>query len=119
MRLSTTTWDWCLRAYLQYQLSFVDNPLRLPDTAQAYLEESSMSTSLRLGVLTPSSNTALEPLTSAIVQTLPDASVHFSRFKVTEIALARTALEQFDEEKILAAAELLADARVDVIGWSG
>jgi maleate isomerase len=70
-------------------------------------------------VLTPSSNTALEPLTSAILAGLPDASAHFSRFKVTEIALDARALGQFDDSKILAAAELLADARVDVIGWSG
>jgi len=72
-----------------------------------------------LGVLTPSSNTALEPLTSAIVAGLPGASVHFSRFKVTEIALDDRALGQFDDSKILAAAELLADAKVDAIGWSG
>jgi maleate isomerase len=38
---------------------------------------------------------------------------------VTEIALSDAALGQFDDSKILAAAELLADARVDVIGWSG
>jgi maleate isomerase len=74
---------------------------------------------IRLGVLTPSSNTALEPLTSAISATLPDCSAHFSRFKVTEIALSDVALGQFDDSKILAAAELLADAKVDVIGWSG
>lgn len=74
---------------------------------------------LRLGVLTPSSNTALEPLTSAIVATLPGCSAHFARFKVTEIALSEQALGQFDDSKILAAAELLADAKVDAIGWSG
>jgi maleate isomerase len=74
---------------------------------------------LRLGVLTPSSNTALEPLTSAIVSGLPGSSAHFSRFRVTEIALDAAALGQFDDSKILAAAELLADARVDAIGWSG
>jgi maleate isomerase len=38
---------------------------------------------------------------------------------VTEIALDAAALGQFDDSKILAAAELLADAKVDVIGWSG
>lgn len=78
-----------------------------------------MSRPVRLGVLTPSSNTALEPLTSALVAGLPGASVHFSRFKVTEIALDDRALGQFDDSKILAAAELLADAKVDAIGWSG
>lgn len=78
-----------------------------------------MTQLIRLGVLTPSSNTALEPLTSAIVAAVPGASAHFSRFKVTEIALDDRALGQFDDSKILAAAELLADAKVDVIGWSG
>ncbi|NDZ13794.1 Asp/Glu/hydantoin racemase [Variovorax sp. WS11] len=78
-----------------------------------------MSHTLRLGVLTPSSNTALEPLTSALAACVPGCSAHFSRFKVTEIALSAQALGQFDDSKILAAAELLADAKVDVIGWSG
>ena len=78
-----------------------------------------MTSAVRLGVLTPSSNTALEPLTSAIVAGLPGSSAHFSRFRVTEISLQPQALGQFDDSKILAAAELLADARVDVIGWSG
>jgi maleate isomerase len=78
-----------------------------------------MTRPIRLGVLTPSSNTALEPLTSAIAAALPGCSAHFSRFKVTEIALSDQALGQFDDSKILAAADLLADAKVDVIGWSG
>lgn len=74
---------------------------------------------IRLGVLTPSSNTALEPLTSALAREVPGCSAHFSRFTVTEISLSEQALGQFDDGKILAAAELLADAKVDVIGWSG
>jgi maleate isomerase len=77
-----------------------------------------MST-IRLGVLTPSSNTALEPLTGEIVRSLPGVSVHYSRFKVTEIGLGAGALGQFDEGPVMAAAQLLADAKVDVIGWSG
>jgi len=78
-----------------------------------------MNKQTRLGILTPSSNTALEPLTSAMVGTLPGVSAHFARFTVTEISLRDQALGQFDLEKILAAARLLADAHVDVIGWSG
>ncbi len=78
-----------------------------------------MSRPIRIGVLTPSSNTALEPLTSALAAAVPNCSAHFSRFTVTEIALSDRALGQFDDSKILAAAELLADARVDVIAWSG
>jgi maleate isomerase len=50
---------------------------------------------------------------------LPEVSAHFSRFKVTEIALSGQALAQFDLTGILAAAELLSHARCEVIGWSG
>lgn len=74
---------------------------------------------LRLGVLTPSSNTALEPITTALLGELAGVTAHFSRFRVTEISLDAAALGQFDDSKVLAAAELLADAKVDVIGWSG
>lgn len=78
-----------------------------------------MTSRIRLGVLTPSSNTALEPLTQALIAGLPEVSVHFSRFSVTQIALSADALGQFQRERILDAARLLADAHVDVIGWSG
>jgi len=74
---------------------------------------------IRLGILTPSSNTVLEPVTQAMLAGLPGVSAHFARFRVTEIALSPEALAQFDDSAILQAAELLADARVDVIGWSG
>lgn len=78
-----------------------------------------MSSRKLMGVLTPSSNTALEPLTSAMVATVPGVSAHFARFTVTEISLQEASLRQFDDSKILEAARLLADARVDVICWSG
>ena len=78
-----------------------------------------MTRPIRIGVLTPSSNTALEPLTCALAVAVPNCSAHFARFKVTEIALSDSALGQFDDSKILAAAELLAVAKVDVIAWSG
>src|ERR1700754_779761 len=73
----------------------------------------------RLGMLTPSSNTALEPITSAMLAGIGDITAHFSRFKVTEIALSQSALRQFDTGEILRAAELLAHAKVDVIAWNG
>lgn len=72
-----------------------------------------------LGMLTPSSNTVLEPITTAILAPLPHVSAHFSRFRVTEISLTPLALGQFDDAPILQAAELLADAQVDVIAWNG
>jgi maleate isomerase len=78
-----------------------------------------MTKRVLLGMLTPSSNTILEPISQAMIAGLPEVSVHFSRFKVTEIALSPSALAQFDDGEILRAAELLAHAKVDVIGWNG
>lgn len=78
-----------------------------------------MNGRVRLGILTPSSNTVLEPLTSAILDDLPEVTAHFARFRVTEIALSPSSVAQFDDEQILSAAELLADAKVDAIAWSG
>jgi maleate isomerase len=78
-----------------------------------------MNAPIRLGMLTPSSNTTLEPVKTAMLANLPSVSVHFSRFRVTEIALSADALAQFDDRPILAAAELLAHAKVDVIAWNG
>jgi maleate isomerase len=74
---------------------------------------------LRIGMLTPSSNTVLEPVTQAMLAGTPWITAHFSRFRVTEIALDAGALAQFDDAPILAAAELLAHAKVDVISWNG
>jgi len=73
----------------------------------------------RLGMLTPSSNTALEPVTYAMLSGVEGVSVHASRFRVTEIALSESAKAQFDHSEILRAAELLAHAKVDVIAWNG
>ena len=73
----------------------------------------------RVGVLTPSSNTVLEPLTATMLEGLPEVSAHFARFPVREISLGAAALQQFELEPILAAARLLADARVHAIVWSG
>jgi maleate isomerase len=73
----------------------------------------------RIGMLTPSSNTALEPATYGLLSSMPDVTAHFARFPVTEIALSPDALSQFDPAPILAAAELLSHAKVDVIAWNG
>lgn len=82
-----------------------------------------MKRTVRLGVIVPSSNTALEPLTQAMIASIhePDltVSVHFSRFRVTHIDLSADSDAQFKIDIMLQAAQLLADAKVDVIGWSG
>jgi len=73
-----------------------------------------------LGMLTPSSNTVLEPYTAAILAgLLPAVTAHFQRFRVTRIGLSDDALAQFDPAALLEAARLLADARVDAIAWNG
>jgi maleate isomerase len=73
----------------------------------------------RLGMLTPSSNSVLEPVTCAMLAGAPGISAHFSRFRVTEIALDTQALDQFDPSRMLPAADLLADAKVDAMAWNG
>ena len=85
-----------------------------------------MSARVILGMLTPSSNTVLEPVASAMVSGLAEVAVHFGRFRVTEISLRDPALRQFDEAPMLEAARLLTDARVNVVcsngtsaGWLG
>jgi maleate isomerase len=72
-----------------------------------------------LGMLTPSANSVLEPVSSAMVAEALEISVHFGRFRVTEIALNERALAQFDDGPRLEAAGLLADARVKAICWNG
>jgi maleate isomerase len=78
-----------------------------------------MSSKIRIGMLTPSSNTALEPQTFAMLRSLPNVSLHFSRLHVLGTSLARESNAQFTMEAFLGAASLLADARVDVIAWNG
>ncbi len=74
---------------------------------------------IRLGMLTPSSNTVLEPVTVDMIANLTDVSAHFSRFRVTQIGLSESDLDQFSNTAIVRAAELLADANVNVIAWNG
>lgn len=73
-----------------------------------------------LGMLTPSSNTVLEPYTAALLAGLmPEVTAHFQRFTVKEISLSDRALAQFDPAPLLEAATLLNDARMNVIAWNG
>ena len=72
-----------------------------------------------LGMLTPSSNTTLEPVSARMLAGLPEVSVHAGRFRVTQIALGADALGQFDMDPMLAAADLLADAHCQAICWNG
>jgi maleate isomerase len=71
---------------------------------------------IRIGVLVPSSNTVLEP---ELARLAGGVSLHFSRVRVTRIGADTEAAAQFDTAAMVAAAELLADAGVDVIVWGG
>lgn len=74
----------------------------------------------KIGMLTPSSNTALEPICSRMVSGLEDqVTMHYSRLEVTKISLEKDALAQFDLDPFLRAAEFLANADVDAIAWNG
>ncbi|MGE3271711.1 MAG: Asp/Glu/hydantoin racemase [Chloroflexota bacterium] len=74
----------------------------------------------RIGMITPSSNTMVEPITSAMTaHLLDDLSVHYARIPVTRISLDQGSLDQFEREAMLSAARLLADAKMDVICWNG
>jgi len=72
-----------------------------------------------LGMITPSSNTVLEPMTYAMLDDLGGVSAHFARISVTEITTQDAALAQFDNAAMLGAASLLADAKVQAIAWNG
>jgi maleate isomerase len=73
-----------------------------------------------IGMLTPSSNTVLEPYTCAILSSLlPEVTAHFQRFTVREISLGERAMAQFNNDALIEAAKTLSDARMDVIAWSG
>jgi maleate isomerase len=74
---------------------------------------------IRLGMLTPSSNTVLEPATCALLAATPHVTAHFQRLRVLSITLEDGSTGQFDPAPMVAAAELLADARVHAICWNG
>ncbi len=73
----------------------------------------------RLGMITPSLNTVLEPLTYRLLAELPDVTAHFARVRVTQVSLDPASSAQFELAPMLEAARLLADARVDAICWNG
>jgi maleate isomerase len=79
-----------------------------------------MAGPIKLGVIVPSSNTALEPLTHAIVASIstPERpiTVHFTRIPVTQLNMSAGSNLQFSHETLLAAGRLLVDAKVSVLG---
>lgn len=79
-----------------------------------------MTQPVRIGMLVPSSNTVLEPYTSAMFAPFGDtASVHYARFRVVEVSLSDTSTSQFALDPILEAADRLAETLPRLICWNG
>lgn len=74
---------------------------------------------VRIGMIVPSSNTCLEPVSYRLLGGRDDVTIHSARIPVTRIALDGGSDRQFDAAGMRAAAELLATADVDVIAWNG
>ena len=74
---------------------------------------------VHIGMLTPSSNTVVEPMVANMLSELPEVSGLAGRLRVTEISMNENSQGQFDPEPMLDAGSLLSDARVDVMGWNG
>jgi maleate isomerase len=91
----------------------------MPSLIRAVAEDIPAESRVRLGMLTPSSNTVLEPVCGEMLRCIPEVSVHFGRFRVTEISHRSEATDQFAREPMLGAAGLLADANVNAICWNG
>lgn len=72
----------------------------------------------RLGIVLPSSNTVLEPLAAKMLEGT-GVTAHFSRLGVIDVALDDTSRAQFELQRHVDAARLLADAKVDAIVWGG
>lgn len=72
----------------------------------------------RIGMIVPSSNTALEPATTRLLANRTDVTVHYTRIPVQAITIGDGGAS-FDVDTMLAAARLLADAKVDCIVWNG
>jgi maleate isomerase len=74
----------------------------------------------KVGHITPSTNTTMEPLTTLLgALSGGGISQHFSRVSVRRLALDDEAASQFELERMLAAARILGEAPLDAIVWNG
>lgn len=69
----------------------------------------------RIGMLVPSSNTVAEPASAAMLAGIPGVTLHVARFRVTRLDTSAEALAQFQADPLLAAADLLMDAKMQAI----
>ena len=74
---------------------------------------------MRLGLLIPSSNIVLEPLTVSLQMQTPNLTIHIARLGVLDVQLNANSRSQFQLDVQVTAAKLLGDANVDRITWGG
>lgn len=80
---------------------------------------SSLKDFTKIGFITPSSNVAVEIITSAILTQLPLVSAHYSRIPVTTTDLSAGAKSQFTPEALVEVSKLIAHCPVQAVLWNG
>jgi len=79
----------------------------------------SLLPTVRIGMIVPSSNTCLEPITTRLLAGRDDVGIHCARLGVTRIAVDGDSDGQFDAQPMIDVARQLSDAHVDLIVWNG
>ena len=74
---------------------------------------------IRIAMLTPSSNSVLEPWCYELARSQTDTSIHFGRVEVLWIDDDPGSLSQFQDENMLRGFDLLSHVKPSVIGWNG
>ena len=74
---------------------------------------------IRIGMLTPSSNSIVEPWCYKIIGSIENVSVHFGRVEVLWIDDKAASLSQFYDENMIKGFDLLSHVKPMVIGWNG
>jgi maleate isomerase len=90
------------------------------DAVPPYRGIDAMTSLKKVGHITPSCNTVLEPVTAMLNHELAyDVSHHFTRIPVENISLLDADVDQFTTRTMMAAAESLCDGDMDAIVWNG
>ncbi|SNS17447.1 maleate cis-trans isomerase family protein [Tropicimonas sediminicola] len=74
---------------------------------------------MRAGLIVPSSNTVVEDVWSSLAPARPDLRCHFTRLSVTRIDQSNATDAQFERDRLLRAAALLAELEPDRLVWAG
>ena len=74
---------------------------------------------IRIGMLTPSSNSVVEPWCYKIIGSIDNVSVHFGRVEVLWIDDKEASISQFYDKNMIKGFDLLSHVKPMVIGWNG